>query len=59
MGVMEKLSKKTLMDTDDCVVTARGNGVEQSGDGMWGVNGDGQRLGLGWLKHIHCIDAVL
>ena len=56
---MEKLSKKTLMDTDDCVVTARGNGVEQSGDGMWGVNGDGQRLGLGWLKHIHCIDAVL
>ena len=37
------------MDLDNSVVVAEGRkGGREVEDGLWGINGDGRRLDLGW-----------
>ena len=38
--------EKRLIDTDNCMVTARGGGVRQKR--VKGVDGGGRRVDLGW-----------
>ena len=48
-GIQQKRKKdKNLIDRENSVVTAGRRGVEE-GTGI--INGDGQRLDLGWLTH--------
>ena len=37
------------MDTNSCVVMAKGGGEVE--EGMGGINGDGRRLDVGWRTH--------
>ena len=45
-GLGEK--KKTLIDTDNNMVIARGKGVGEVEEDKVGINGGGRRLEFGW-----------